>query len=106
MGGGGRVDGSYRSSPATFETPVRHDRSPSGSTSTSITDSERQRQQSVLLQSLDEFLEKHTSEDNESFEEMMDEAKRKHRIKVRSQPPLQPKRNNHPNQPRNNLITI
>nr|CAG4644868.1 EOG090X07SU [Leptodora kindtii] len=81
MGGGGRVDGSYRSSPATFETPVRHDRSPSGSTSTSITDSERQRQQSVLLQSLDEFLEKHTSEDNESFEEMMDEAKRKHRIK-------------------------
>ena len=33
-------------------------------------------------ESLDEFLFKNTSEDNESFEEMMDEAKRKHRIKV------------------------
>ena len=67
-------------SPSTFETPTRdfqdnmsvHSSSSATSKRTGLDDQE----------SLDEFLFKNTSEDNESFEEMMDEAKRKHRIKV------------------------
>ena len=67
-------------SPATFETPLRDfsdTESIHGSTMTTKTkntDDEKE--------SLDEFLFKHSSEDNESFEEVVDEAKRKHRLKV------------------------
>ena len=65
---------------SSFETPTRdfqdnmsvHSSSSTTSKRTALNDQE----------SLDEFLFKNTSEDNESFEEMMDEAKRKHRLKV------------------------
>lgn len=72
--------------PATFETPSRDEDSMSvhSSSSKSSIKSKAPEQQD----SLDEFLFKHTSEDNESFEEMMDEAKRKHRLKVISINPL------------------
>ena len=79
--GGSRM-GSERgsSSPATFETPLRDsdlesERGGPSSISPSIPKEE-------IKDNLDEFLFKHTSEDNESFEEMMDEAKRKHMVKV------------------------
>lgn len=70
-------------SPATFETPTRDfsdTESNHGSTSGTSHSSSKTKQD--IEYSLDEFLFKHTSEDNESFEEMMDEAKRKHRLKV------------------------
>jgi len=69
-------------SPATFETPTRDfsdTESNHGSTSGTSHSSSKTKQD--IEYSLDEFLFKHTSEDNESFEEMMDEAKRKHRLK-------------------------
>lgn len=71
---------SHLASPATFETPVRDFdiesvHSSSSRTSSSSKPPEKQ-------ESLDEFLFKHTSEDNESFEEMIDEAKKRHRLKV------------------------
>lgn len=74
-------------SPATFETPVRDagdaesergGRFSSQSSSGSVIEDDKK-------ESLDEFLFKNTSEDNESFEEMMDESKRKHRLKVSSE---------------------
>ena len=67
-------------SPATFETPIRDPdlESERGglarSTTASSVGSEKK-------ESLDEFLNRHTSEDNESFEEIMDEAQRRHRMK-------------------------
>lgn len=66
--------------PATFETPTRdfQDNMSVHSSSSKASSNKLAEAQD----SLDEFLNKHTSEDNESFEEMIDEAKRKHRIKV------------------------
>nr|CAG4650231.1 EOG090X07SU [Sida crystallina] len=78
----GSERGSVTASPATFETPVRDPdteslfggRSTPRSSHGHLTAEEKK-------ESLDEFLFRNTSEDNESFEEMMDEAKRKHRMK-------------------------
>lgn len=73
---------SAHASPATFETPTRDFSDTESIHSTSTTASARLKKQAEEQESLDEFLFKNTSEDNESFEEMMDEAKKKHRIKV------------------------
>lgn len=66
--------------PSTFETPTR-DFQDNVSVHSSSTNTSKRTTVDVQ-ESLDEFLFKNTSEDNESFEEMMDEAKRKHRLKV------------------------
>nr|CAG4641775.1 EOG090X07SU [Eurycercus lamellatus] len=68
-------------SPATFETPTREFSDNESVHSASTTATARLKKAAEEKESLDEFLFKNTSEDNESFEEMMDEAKRKHRIK-------------------------
>ncbi|KAK4014908.1 hypothetical protein OUZ56_027421 [Daphnia magna] len=65
--------------PSTFETPTR-DFQDNVSVHSSSTNTSKRTTVDVQ-ESLDEFLFKNTSEDNESFEEMMDEAKRKHRLK-------------------------
>ena len=80
---GPKIPDSHRghASPATFETPTR-DFDTESVHSSSTTASARLKKLEQEKESLDEFLFKHTSEDNESFEEMMDEAKKKHRIKV------------------------
>nr|CAG4640942.1 EOG090X07SU [Eulimnadia texana] len=74
-------------SPATFETPISRlnnddfetpERTPGSRSGASVKSSKREEDSK---ESLDEFLAKYTSEDNESFEEIMDEAKRKHRVK-------------------------
>ena len=70
-------------SPATFETPTR-DFADNESVHSSASKSCTSQDVRDVDDSLDEFLFKHTSEDNESFEEMMDDAKRKHRLKVMS----------------------
>jgi len=67
-------------SPATFETPTR-DFADNESVHSSASKSCTSQDVRDVDDSLDEFLFKHTSEDNESFEEMMDDAKRKHRLK-------------------------
>ena len=70
-------------SPATFETPLRDfDTESILSASSAATSKSELQRRAEENQSLDEFLFKNTSEDNESFEEMMDDAKKKHRLKV------------------------
>nr|CAG4646333.1 EOG090X07SU [Macrothrix elegans] len=71
-------------SPATFETPTRDnpgDFSDTASVCSATSNSSKKSKYPEDKLSLDEFLNTHTSEDNESFEEMMDEAKKKHRLK-------------------------
>lgn len=81
---GPRLGDSQRgsASPATFETPMRDFSDTESVRSISSSRSSNLKQAPEEQESLDEFLFKNTSEDNESFEEMMDEAKKKHRIKV------------------------
>lgn len=69
-------------SPATFETPTRDysDTESNHESTSGMSQSSNKSHQDIEV-SLDQFLFKHTSEDNESFEEMMDEAKRKHQLK-------------------------
>ncbi|XP_054614050.1 splicing factor ESS-2 homolog [Dunckerocampus dactyliophorus] len=70
--------------PASFETPVGHTGSPSisqtsrGVDSESSTDDKREEKE---LPSLDRFLAKNTSEDNASFEQIMDLAEDKEKMK-------------------------
>nr|CAG4634847.1 EOG090X07SU [Alona affinis] len=81
---GPKVHDSHRgghASPATFETPVRDFSDTESVHSASSVGSSKSKLLAEQKESLDEFLFKNTSEDNESFEEMMDEAKKKHRIK-------------------------
>lgn len=73
---------SGHASPATFETPAREFSDTESIHSASSAASSKSKRPDETHESLDEFLFKNTSEDNESFEEMMDEAKKKHRIKV------------------------
>ena len=81
---GPSVHDSHRghATPATFETPTRDFQDNMSVHSSSSSGSKGQKKTPDEQESLDEFLFKHTSEDNESFEEMIDEAKKKHRIKV------------------------
>ena len=74
--------GMGHATPATFETPTRDFQDNMSVHSSSSSGSKGQKKTPDEQESLDEFLFKHTSEDNESFEEMIDEAKKKHRIKV------------------------
>jgi len=68
-------------SPATFETPTRDFSDTDSNQGSTLRKNQSSNKSQDVEESLDEFLFKHTSEDNESFEEMMDEAKRKHRLK-------------------------
>lgn len=86
-------------SPATFETPVgghmNHERSatpiinyPVDDVVEPVADTKKDSKDDKSSQngsemSLDEFLEKHTSEDNESFEQIMEENEKRFRMKVR-----------------------
>ena len=81
---GPRVSSSQRghATPATFETPIRDFDDNMSIHSASSSSSRKSKKEMEEKESLDEFLFKNTSEDNESFEEMIDEAKRKHRVKV------------------------
>lgn len=86
-------------SPATFETPItgRSKRGGSGTPSIDYSSDDPLDPQNKVMKnaaedddkssqsgkmSLDEFLESHTSEDNESFEEIMKENERRFKIKV------------------------
>lgn len=72
-------------SPATFETPANIHNSQSTPTSTPF-NIEDNTENSVHISSepkvsLDQFLNSHTSQDNESFEEILHESEKKHKLK-------------------------
>lgn len=69
------------SSPATFETPanIHHTQFESNNSDKGM--SEQEQPKIVRKLSLDQYLNTHTSEDNQSFEEMMEEAEKRHRLK-------------------------
>ncbi|KAF7994747.1 hypothetical protein HCN44_004219 [Aphidius gifuensis] len=74
-------------SPATFETPLREEqinesvRSQRSTTSSSSTSSSSKGGKMKKKTSLDTYLSTHTSEDNASFEELIEEAEQKQRLK-------------------------
>lgn len=67
-------------SPATFETPAVHRTTSENQHETQPTQKEETIENTPQL-SLDQYLNSHTSQDNESFEELMKESDRKHRLK-------------------------
>uniref|UniRef100_A0A3Q0SHE5 Ess-2 splicing factor homolog n=1 Tax=Amphilophus citrinellus TaxID=61819 RepID=A0A3Q0SHE5_AMPCI len=69
--------------PASFETPVGHPGSPASTYSHKVVDGEKRADETEekQLPSLDRFLAKNTSEDNASFEQIMDLAKEKEKLK-------------------------
>ncbi|XP_011307461.1 protein DGCR14 homolog [Fopius arisanus] len=70
------------SSPATFETPLREEPGEISDSESVIAKSESTLDDGVKDRiGLDSFLSTHTSEDNASFEEMMEEAEKRQRIK-------------------------
>lgn len=68
-------------SPATFETPLVHRNDPNPTSETPNTQPTIKPVAEQTTLSLDQYLNSHTSEDNESFGEMMLESERRHREK-------------------------
>ncbi|CAL1569432.1 unnamed protein product [Knipowitschia caucasica] len=66
--------------PASFETPVGQPGSPAASHKSGVRDKDDEDKEKELP-SLDRFLAKHTSEDNSSFEQIMDLAKDKEKLR-------------------------